>query len=430
MKRIFSLLFGLLAVCASLQAAKISGTALASYKIVYSIGAEEEVGLEAATRLRQAIADATGVELEVIADNANARAREILVGNTRRKESAAAYKDGFKPFEYKCFVKSGKLVVAAGGCWALDRAGQRIAETLSKGDVNASFRLEGTVEGEFLFPREEGVNLRILDDNVWDYSGKPVPKAWEELGEDCTDSVRGPQFVQLVRAYMPDVIGFQEFSRAMAGLFGSQASQYGYKETFTPEGRNDTPIWYNENTVELIETEYVRFEPKRWSNHGSKSFTYALFRLKENGKQFALISTHLWWKSEKVLAGSNTARAAQIHQILAHAEYLKGTYDCPIFLVGDMNCNEKSKAIRLLLDAGFTPCYQAATGTTDLHNGHHRCGPQGFGRDGGNRTREDSIDHCFLWNGGSTEIRHFRCEMAAFTVKITDHYPNIIDVKL
>ncbi len=406
-KRIFISCLVMIFAALSLSAQKIGTNPLKAYRIVYSIGAEDEVGLDAAKHLQQVLSEKTGVELAITADNANAAGREILLGSTRRKESLKAYAAPFAPFEYKVYVQSGKLIIAAGGCWAMN--------ALSRGNLPSSFRLEGTVEGEFLFPQDAQTNLRILDNNVWDYSGKPVPEVWKEAGEDCTDSVRGPQFAQLVRAYMPDVIGFQE----------------GYKETLIPEARNDTPVWYNENTVELIESEYTPFTPLLWSNHKSKSFTWAAFKLKSNGKPFIVISTHLWWKSEKVQAGSNTARAAQAHLIVATAQYLKSRYpDSPVFLVGDMNCHEKADAMQLLINAGFTPCYKIATVSTDNHNGHHRCSAKGFGRDGGNRTRAESIDHCFLWNGGQTEIRHFKCDMSAFIVKITDHYPNIIDAVL
>ena len=430
-KQIFISCLVMIFAALSLSAQKIGTNPLKAYRIVYSIGAEDEVGMDAAKHLQQVLSEKTGVELAITADNANAAGREILLGSTRRKESLKAYAAQFAPFEYKVYVQSGKLIIAAGGCWAMNKAADLVADALSQGNLAASFRLEGTVEGEFLFPRDAQTNLRILDNNVWDYSGKPVPEVWKEAGEDCTDSVRGPQFAQLVRAYMPDVIGFQEFSRPMAALFGSYVSQYGYKETLIPEARNDTPVWYNEHTVELIESEYTPFTPLLWSNHKSKSFTWAAFKLKSNGKPFIVISTHLWWKSEKVQAGSNTARAAQTHLILATAQYLKSRYpDSPVFLVGDMNCHEKADAMQLLINAGFTPCYKIATVSTDEHNGHHRCGPKGFGRDGGNRTRAEAIDHCFLWNGGQTEIRHFKCDMSAFIVKITDHYPNIIDAVL
>lgn len=430
-KRIFFSCLVVLFAGLSLSAQKIGTNSLKAYRIVYNIGAEDEVGIDAAKHLQQVLSEKTSVALTITDDNAKAVGREILLGSTCRKESRKAYANPLPPFEYKVYVQSGKLIIAAGGCWAMNKAAEQVAETLAQGNISSSFRLEGTVNGEFLFPRDAQTNLRILDNNVWDNSGKPVPEVWKEAGEDCRDSVRAPQFAQLVRAYMPDVIGFQEFSRPMAALFGSYMGQYGYKETLIPEELNDTPIWYNENTVELIESQYTPFTPLLWSNHKSKSFTWAAFKLKSNSKTFILISTHLWWKNEKVQAGSNTARAAQAHLILATAQYLKSRYpDSPVFLVGDMNCREKADAMQLLIKAGFTPCYKIATVSTDSHNGHHRCSAKGFGRDGGNRTRAESIDHCFLWNGGATEVRHFKCDMSAFIVKITDHYPNIIDAVL
>ena len=124
------------------------------------------------------------------------------------------------------------------------------------------------------------------------------------------------------------------------------------------------------------------------------------------------------------------ARASQIRLMMAEAEIIKAEYDCTVFLMGDMNCEEDSIPIQQLINEGYVPCYKAATVFGDNHNGHHRCSAKGFGRDGGNRTRAESIDHCFLWNGGQTEVRHFKCDMSAFIVKITDHYPNIIDAVL
>lgn len=416
--------------CLGLSAKKIGNHHLSSFVIVYSVGAEEEEGIEVANVLQKEIQQKCGLLLKIQGDDQKPHSKEILVGHTLRKESHQAYQEAFYPFDYTVNLNGRRLIVAGGGCWALEKACRVVAEDLAAGKISKGYQQTGSVRGEFLFPREENVNLRLLSDNVWDNGGRPNPEAWEEMGANCTDSVRAPQFVQLVRAYMPDVIGFQEFSRKMTALVKNDLEGYGYKESLQPKDKNDTPIWYNTERVELLETEYVRFVPELWSNHGSKSFTYALFRLKENGKTFAFITTHLWWKNEKVQAGSNTARAAQAQQIVAYCEYIKGKHDCPVFVVGDMNCTEKSKGIRMFLDNGFEPCYRVATGKTDNHNGHHRCNSKGFGRDRGNRTRAEAIDHCFIWNGKDTQVRNFICEMAAFTVKLTDHYPNIIDVIL
>ena len=61
----------------SLSAQKIGTNPLKAYRIVYSIGAEDEVGMDAAKHLQQVLSEKTGVELVITADNANAAGREI-----------------------------------------------------------------------------------------------------------------------------------------------------------------------------------------------------------------------------------------------------------------------------------------------------------------------------------------------------------------
>ena len=422
----------LIAASASAQSYRIAGSKLSSYTIVYSSEAEDEVGMEAALKLQKAIKDKTGTSINILSDNTKkASSKEILIGKTNRSASLEAYRKDFGPFEYGAFVDKGSLVLCGGGCWAIDKAGELVTGQIAEGGIGSRYREEGSIEGEFLFDRDDDTNLRIFDDNVWDYNGATSPEIWNDLGVECTNAVRGPQFAQLVRAYMPDVMGFQEFSRQMTAVFKPLVEQYGYVEAFIPEGKNDTPLYYNSNTVELIDVNYVLYTPEMWSNNNSKSYTAGIFKLKENGRIFALISTHLWWKSEEVQPGSDLARASQVRLVMAQAEAIKAKYDCPVFVVGDMNCTESSTAIRQFLDGGYKPCYKIATGSTDMHNGHHLCFPdRGFSRSGGDRTRTEAIDHCLLYNGGDTEIRNFKCEMAEFTIKLTDHYPNIVDVKL
>lgn len=436
MKRIATAILSVLAISVgTLFAAtpKIGGTSLKSYTIVYSAAAEAEVGAEAAEKLSKAIEAATGTKLSVRDDSGKPSSKEILVGETNRPASKAAYSADFGPFEYKAVLKKGRLVLAAGGCWALDKVGALAVEKIAEGKMNGSYREKGSVEGEYLFPRDNDINLRILDDNVWDYSKQESPQIWKDAGLECTDDVRAPQFAQIVRAYMPDVMGFQEFSMHMREYFNPLVAGYGYKEAFqVPEGKkNDTPVYYNENTVELITSDYVLFTPKKWSNHNSKSYTWALFRLKADGKQFILLSTHLWWKSDKVMPGSTQARAAQVRLIMAEVEGLKAKYNCPVFVVGDMNCWERSTPIKQFIKGGYEPCYKLATGITSTIRGHHVCGPKNVGcREKLYRPREEAIDHCLLYNGGNTVIRNFICETSAFSILLTDHCPNIIDAIL
>ena len=149
---------------------------------------------------------------------------------------------------------------------------------------------------------------------------------------------------------------------------------------------------------------------------------------------FAVITTHLWFMNEKRQPGSTQARAAQVRLMLAEAEVLKAKYACPIFVTGDMNCYERTIPMRQFFDEGFEPCYRLATGRTDMSNGHHVCSPgDGFSRKSHRPSPErpeGAIDHCLLSDAQKqVEVKTFECVQAYFTIKITDHYPNVIDAK-
>ena len=76
-----------------------------------------------------------------------------------------------------------------------------------------------------------------------------------------------------------------------------------------------------------------------------------------------------------------------------------------------------------------------ATVYGDNHNGHHICSPvDGYSvksrRRGADRAT-GAIDHCMIFDpSGKTEVKVFDCIMETYTIKLTDHYPNLIDVRL
>ena len=212
--------------------------------------------------------------------------------------------------------------------------------------------------------------------------------------------------------------------------------QYGYRIAYEGDGAwNNTPIFYNPETVEAVDVNYVLYTPACWSNIGSKSFTSAVFRKKDTGRTFAVINTHLWWTSETAQPGSTYARAAQVRLMMAEAEVLKSKYGCTIFVTGDMNSYEDSLPMSQFIEGGYTPCYEAATDAADNCNGHHICGPKdGYSRKSRRRSpdrKNGAIDHCFLYNAQEgVSVKVFDCITARFTVKLTDHYPNLIDADL
>ena len=299
--------------------------------------------------------------------------------------------------------------------------------------LRARYDVHGNPEMAYLFPKADGANLRILDVNIWEWNGKKneLPPAWIEAGEDCTNEHRSEGYAGLFAAYMPEVICLQEYANAMHKHMYPYLKEMGYEITFIPEKHNYTPIYYKKGSVKLLETAYYPHELP-YNNHDTKSYTTAVFKLKKNGRKFIVINTHLWWKSEKAMAGSDNARSEQLKKIMETAQELVSKHNCPVFLMGDMNCNLNSEAMKNTLAEGYKPAWQIAVEFGDLRCGHHQCSKDGFSRKQ-NKTDDGygCIDHFLLKDQkGKTEVKVFKRDYAWFTVKLTDHYPNYADIKL
>lgn len=406
---------------------KLAGVSLEKYSIVYSAEAEDEEGKALASDLQKKIQTLVGKELPVFSSDKVVKGAKIVLTHSA----------GMKTFDYSVKTSKGKIVVDGGGCWAMRKAADKVLEQMRGKGVSAGYSLTGSVDGEFLFPRREDVSLRILDDNIWDYSHDVIPEVWKKAGLDCRDQTRAPEFAQLVRAYMPDVVTFQEYSSHMHKALYGKLQKYGYVIAYEPgDGTwNCTPVFYNKESTELVEVRYTLFTPVLWSNKNSKSYTAVVLKQKSTGKIYAVLNAHLWWKSDKAQPGSTYARASQVRLMMAEAEIIRQKYDCPVFVTGDMNCEEESIPMQQFIQKGYVPCYKAATVYGNRDNGHHVCGPTEVGirksyRKGSQR-EVGAIDHCFIYNAKKeTEVKVFDCIQAYFTVKLTDHYPNLIDVRL
>ena len=401
-----------------------AGWPLAGYTIRYKSSAEAEEGLDRAQAMQANVKAKIGPVLPI-----------SVMGASNGLFLDFTHSDSRGVFEYEVTTSEGRVTIDGGGCWAMQYAADAVVSYISKRDLPLKYYLKGTVEGKTLFPRPEGVNLRILDDNIWSNSSEKVPDAWKELNADPRDDVRAPQFAQLVRAYMPDVFTMQEYDRHMDARLMSRLQSLGFVSATPSQTQwNYTPILYRTAALELLKAGYLLYTPETWSNGNTKSFTSAIFKHKATGKIFAVITTHLWWKSESAQAGSTAARAAQVKSLMEAAEAIKAEYDCPIFVTGDMNCYESTEPMQLFLQAGYQPCYKIATVYGNNDNGHHVCSSEGFSRKSNRPSpyRElGAIDHCLLYNGkDAVEVKVFDCIQAYFTIKLTDHYPNLIDAEL
>ena len=280
-----------------------------------------------------------------------------------------------------------------------------------------------------------GANLRIFDDNIWQNDGERIPEPWIPLQTDPRDSVRSIGFAKLVSDYKPDLVTLQEYSKHMDRYLAPKLGALGLTNACREgESWNYTPVFYDSTAVELLKVHYNLYRPAQFSNVNTKSYTSAVFRHRESGKVFAVINTHLWYKRDNTQPGSMMARAAQVRLMMAEAEIIKAEYGCTVFVMGDMNCEEDTVPIRQLLEEGYTPCYKAAKVFGDTQNGHHRCSAAGFSavsdRRGPDR-ETGALDHFFVHNAPEeTEVLVYYCITDKYTLPLTDHYPNYVDVKL
>lgn len=216
--------------------------------------------------------------------------------------------------------------------------------------------------------QQNDAEVRVMFNNIWNGS------------DDAITSQRAQMLAALYLEYAPDVLGLQECSPVMRNRGIDRLLDHGYREVPSPrmatyyksETVTRTPIYYNTNTVELLEYGHLSLNTLNFSSSqyayllyggitsadmralmdqdktgpdedGSKGATWAIFRMKSTGHVFMVASTHLWWQ-----ARDNRDDAARVIQmevmkstLLAKSkEYasqnaLDGTV--PLFIGGDYN---------------------------------------------------------------------------------------------
>ncbi|MBQ9760974.1 MAG: hypothetical protein IJW16_06465 [Clostridia bacterium] len=144
---------------------------------------------------------------------------------------------------------------------------------------------------------------------------------------------------------------------------GQKHHGYGGGTTVTYNGEtyntffNNTPLFYNSETTELIAAEYYWYK-SQWdritgANHensamdcGSKAATWGVFKDKATGEQYIVISTHMCTRS-------NYIRGLQGQEIVALIQKLVNQYQCPVFFGGDMNGNIGDANYDLFIESGY-----------------------------------------------------------------------------
>lgn len=259
--------------------------------------------------------------------------------------------------------------------------------------------------------------------------------AWEARGEDCSAEARVDGLARVYRQVAPDVLGIQEASVRMNELLMQRMTAFahgGETARYALITGGDTPILYRSDRLLLIESGFFRYSEDvpgfdgSFNNSGTKSYAYGVFE-EEGGRRFAVMTTHLWWKSSNPAssdyqAHSDEARAFQIRQALGRLEEVSREHACPGFLMGDLNAVMDSPCLRSAAEMGWVDAHDLATGRRDETRGHHPCGPAGYRRVEKGAFSE-AIDHILVKTGSPVVIGDYlRIDEPWFDC-ISDHYP-------
>jgi len=457
---------------------KLGGVPMSEYTIVLPerfLGSDYRV----AVYLKKHLDFLCGTNLEIQTD-AKDYGHEILIGATKRTTAKSP-----SGHEYSADLKDGDLQLQAASVYAYDALNTYLTSTLFKdraalASCSSGFSYTEDIvstltDGQEYTTKRDG-DMRIMFFNMWGNSTtKYGPRDQHQM-----------LAAEIVNAYAPDIIGFQEFNNHNRNdgwwSMDSLLEAYGYTEIDVSNFKNDksgqymtndgtearnnfTPIFYNAEKVTLLEVSYVSYDVSH-NDMGSKSLSWAIFRDNETDKKFGVLATHFWWADT---ADGNKARIVNAEVVNGEvAKMLQKYPDIPIFVGGDFNCTNSSDPYKKLINEGGLVDVQGIAARTETHATYHAkqeynkmfvAGNKNVGIDVNLNNEEsdsvwiadgylgawttwyhpdhsykngynDAIDHIFIKGQDKVEIKAFDIIASKMALLASDHCPLIVDFNL
>ena len=331
--------------------------------------------------------------------------------------------------------------VSAGSHYGYDKATEMLKTLIEEGTLPEDAQFSGDAAEDFADPTvytlKRSGDARVMYCNVFNALYKVDKINTPELTSGPIP-LRHMMESELFRAYLPDALCLQEYSKYFRdGWEGSPSmtsylEELGYVEAVakTPDDiPNNTPVFYLADRLELIECGFHLYS----GEHGdkSKSVTWARLRIKASGKCFVAMSTHFMWNAPHKLTreqaveirNSNAKEALELIEEIASDE--------PVIFGGDLNCNTREEAWLSLAEGGLTYAKNIAEHFNTSRgwksyaiydsnlNVHVKVPvpPDGNG-----------IDHVFV--KGNIKVDTFMTVTDKFALLSTDHCPKFADIVL
>lgn len=254
---------------------------------------------------------------------------------------------------------------------------------------------------------EAKADVRIMSYNI-------LNPEWSSTGETAESRVE--PFFNLVKKYMPDVIGLQEASYLWHNVINN-ALQEDDTYQFACEKNNVfkenmTTFLYNTKTVRLVDESF--FDLEKNSDH--RVLAIAIFEKISDGKQFIVTNVH------PAPSSREEEYPRQMSKFTEYAQYILEIYkDKPIMMTGDFNTSEQSEYYtNFLKDTGVKDAkYEAET---LIRNYNTFAGFNKKASDNG----KSCIDHIFV--NDKVTVKTYDVIVDDGVEKISDHVPICADI--
>lgn len=309
------------------------------YRIVYS-RSEGDYAKYAATMLASKLQKATGARIVITVDSQPKGDKgEIILGVTSREAELGfdrAAHEWTTPL-YVGIYGNSVLITAKDAYSTFDNLNLIIDLWLESYEENNKLLFnEDTCNLMMNPPADSTLNtFTMLSQNLYGFMGE---------GEN-TGAKRSERVLAQLKFYSPDIFSTNEQTRDWIPFFEQNAPEYARIDA-GPIGPNNlgqyNSIYYKQDTIDMVDWGYQMngeagdAEGTEWP----RIIIWAKLRIKQTGKTFLYVSTHLD-------TASDTVRVLEARRVLNLIKE-KGGDNMPVFMAGDMNAEMGSGCYKLL----------------------------------------------------------------------------------
>jgi endonuclease/exonuclease/phosphatase family metal-dependent hydrolase len=303
-----------------------------------------------AENLRNVIEELCGRKLSMLSDGrpGTESGKEILIGYSSRVDNTSvSFRQAIRNIknnEYLIYGEDGNVYV--GG-----RQGSAVSLTAAVNALVKALRTTGDAE-------------RIVLDYTNPSATKIAGRTYSMMSYNDGDNSYGnvDDRVEVVSAYMPDILCFQETQLLHSKVYKARFEVYDYVY-FDNDGTtyNSQPIYYKRDMFELLDSgiQWLSDTPDERSKYQEsdyiRSFTYAVLKDKETGMEIVIVNTHIDYLS--------AATAKQTARLIELTERFR---DRPVFYFGDFNMQRDSVGYNNMINAGLNDTGRALGNTQSV----------------------------------------------------------------